>query len=218
MTYINHLYSLHINRGTVSTVSQRPALRVCVQVGIRMEEDEVIGVVRKYLTDSNSKFYRQKGSGPDFVLEKGGVIEAKGSGFDLKRAAEQIIRYVLTYPKVEIAVPVDALNVAELFTLLLIETSMKASGKSSIKAMLIARVEENKYKIKVYLSIEDLWSYIFSKFEEIMTVAGSSDAEEGIRRNAEIILNMEIKISQILEEDATSVMGQEVILSKNSHR
>jgi hypothetical protein len=176
--------------------------------GCNLEEDEVSKVIQKYLASQKMKYYKQKGSGPDILREDGGVIETKGSGFDTKRSLEQFIRYPLTYPKLEIALPVDALSSATLTSLYIIERSLKAVGKPTIGIFLVTRVQDSKFKVRVYLSIEDLYDYVVSKLEEKMTPPADSEIEQSIRKSLNIILNIESEIIKILKVDANSVMGQ----------
>ena len=177
-----------------------------------MEEKEVLKVVQKFLASQKIKFYRQKGSGPDILLESGGVVETKGKGFDMNRATEQFVRYPLTYPKLYVAMCADGLNTTILYVLYILEKSLKTRGKPSIGVYVIAKVEETKYKVRAYDSSEEMFHYVSSKLEEKLNISSDTQLEEELARSVETIRNIDSELCKILEEDATSVMGYEVTL------
>jgi len=148
-----------------------------------LKEGEVRKVIQKFLEDQRVKFYPQKGAGPDFLLEGGGAVEVKGRGFDVKKGLEQFIRYPLTHPTLEIAMSTDALNFRTLYQLHIIEKSLKAKNKPSIRIYLVAKVDQGKYKVRVYASSEDLFNYVSSKLIEKLYVPFDAKLEDSIQKN-----------------------------------
>lgn len=175
-----------------------------------LRETEVRKVIQNFLTKQKVKHYAQKGAGPDFLLEGGGAIEVKGKGFDLRRGLEQFIRYPLTYSKLEVSMSTDALDARTIFALHIIEKSLRARGKPSIGIYLVAKVEEAKYKVRVYPSSEDLFSYVSSKLVERLYIPFDYNLEESLRRTVNVAWNMDEELRSILEEEARSIMGYEV--------
>lgn len=158
------------------------------------------------------KFYPQKGAGPDLLLEGGGVVEVKGTNFDIRKAFEQFIRYPLTYLTLEIALPIDALELKTLYTLNLIEKSLKSRTRPSIRVYLIVGIGEGKYKVRVHASSEDLFNYVTVKLVEKLYIPFDVNLEDCIQKNHNTVINLDNEIKNILEDDAKSFMSYEVIL------
>ena len=177
-----------------------------------LKEAEVRKVIQKFLADQGMKHYPAKGAGPDLLLENGGAIETKGKNFDVKRALEQIIRYTLTHPRFGIAVSTDSLDIRTLFALDVIEKSLKAMGKPSMEVYLVAKIEETKYRVRVYASSIDLFDYASSQLVGKLQTPLNIDLAQRIQRNVEIMCSLDEQLRIILEEDAKSIMGYEVTL------
>jgi len=179
-----------------------------------LRESEVLSAIRKFLADRKVKYYRQKGSGPDILLVGDGIIETKGKGFDAKRAFEQFVRYPLTYSSLQVAIPADALSIATLFALFVIEKSLKTASRPPIGVYLITKVSEARYRIRLFASSQELFESVSSRFEEKLRMAGeeTADIEERIQKNVDIMQNMEKEIQAILEEDVRSLYSHEVVL------
>lgn len=179
---------------------------------IDLKEMEVRKVIQKFLTNQKVKYYAQKGAGPDLLLEGGVAVEIKGKNFKLRRGVEQFIRYPLTHPKLEVAISTNTLDVRTLFALHIIEKSLRAAGKPPIRIYLVAKVEQDKYKVRIYASSEDLFSYFSSKLVEKLYIPFNAELEESIQRNVSTMWNVDEELRRILEEETKSIMGYQVTL------
>lgn len=180
--------------------------------GFDLKETEVKKVVQRFLKDRKTKYYPAKGAGPDILLKDGGAIETKGKKFAFKRALEQFIRYSLTQPKFGVAMSADTLDIKTIFALYIIEKSLEALSKPPIAIYLIVKVEDDKYRVRIYASTEELFNYVSSKFVEKLYIPIDVELEESIQRNVNTMWNINEELRRILEAEAKSIMGYEVIL------
>jgi len=128
-----------------------------------VEEDEVKKVFKAYLDRSRAQYLPGKDAGPDFEFEDGSIAEAKGSEWaDVGEVLRQIAEYYLKSPSVTFIAPSDSLNLDRAFRLCMLERIMKGLtlGGRAISVFLVDKVADNKYKVCMFDSLEDLWKEV----------------------------------------------------------
>jgi hypothetical protein len=131
-----------------------------------MEENEVKRVFKAYLDKIGIQYFVSKGAGPDFEFENGSIAEVKGSEWaDVGAILRQLAEYYLKSPSMIFVTPSDGLNLDRAFRLWMLERilkGMKREGKA-IRVILVDKIEDKKYKVYEFYSLEELWREVTEK-------------------------------------------------------
>ena len=148
-----------------------------------MREAEVIECLEAYLNAHRVGFVRRK-VGPDFKLEDGSVIEAKGSKWgDVGAVMRQLIEYYMTSPSMGLAVPADSLNVDRVYRLLLLEKALiysKREGKPITVYCITKSRKEGLYKLLKFNSVEELFRQVTDDLVRKIGISRWSEVAERI--------------------------------------
>lgn len=182
-----------------------------------MKEGQLKKVMTKYFEIKREAFKVQKGPGPD-ILKEGTALEIKGSIFKVPQALGQLTRYALNYGGLEVAFPLHTLDLPQAFSFLcglwLLEKAIQYKnimGQKNIVIYMADKIEQGKYSVLKYNSVEDLLKKIKDKLEqEIYTIPRGEDIEkiEGIISSMITKINLKEKF----EKDIRSSLACEILL------
>jgi len=165
-------------------------------------EDKVRAVIIKHLREQNEEFVPQKGAGPD-IVKKGVALEVKGSGFDLNEALKQLTRYAFTYAGLEVAFPVDAINLNFLHGLYFLERALESKGslinRTVINMYLVAKLDEEEYVVAEFGSVKILCERIVEKLSERVKVL-FEEPDKAIGKVSPVICKIEQEANEALKE------------------
>lgn len=101
--------------------------------------------------------------GPDFELEDGSAIEAKGTVWsNVAEVLSQLAEYYMHRTRVGFAVPSDALNADRAYRLMLLEVALiysKLQGEP-IKVYCVGKANEKTYRLYIFSSVKDLYDKV----------------------------------------------------------
>ncbi len=178
-----------------------------------MTELQVRKVILSYLAEIGERFTGQQGSGPD-ILRDGGALEVKGSRFPLRRSLHQIVEYAFRYRTVALAVPVDAVSVALLLRLYVVEAALSAARPELAKVGLyvVSGEGDSGYAVLAFPSAERLLMGVLRQLRTQAATTGS--LEEPAQREsvkALAIVGLDERLQALLRREADSLFAWAVV-------
>lgn len=179
----------------------------------RLTEKEVQQAVFRYLEGLGSH-PSLGGAGPDIKLGGGRGVEVKGGrlrGKSLERAIKQLVEYAHDWSDIEYALPTTALTLRMIYTLYVIEDSLKYRGlqAKTIPVYLVAKTSEKEYGVLQFSSMKDLFDDITnSVISKSRAVYGEAKMKQ-IERIAQLY-KIDDMIVEYLTEKAESHLGRKI--------
>lgn len=185
-------------------------------MGYTISEKVVQRVIMKYLEERGQRS-SSGGAGPDIKIGHGKGVEVKGgklTGERFERAIKQISEYTHDWSDIELAFPITALTMRKLYSLHVIEESLRFRelGKNkTIPVYLVSKINDNEYSVLRFNSMKDLFEDVTKAAIQKFTPKYGEGKIKQTERIARVYSIDEV-IIEILEERANSTQGRKVQL------